>query len=230
MSSTITHTVEAELGRLVHGTPLLPREGASKLRMFLIVNPRATTVSGRLKNLVVYALRGRYDVHAVETEGQNHATALTREAVMDGYDLVVSFGGDGTLNEAANGLAHSDVPVTILPGGCTNVACRMLGIPTDIVDATEHLLQLADGPVARSIDLASVNGRYFVFSSGAGLDADATRWVDERHRLKARGRVLTFGYAATAAFLRDYRGRPPRLCLEARGLQGFERIEGVSAF
>jgi diacylglycerol kinase family enzyme len=226
MSSTITNTVDHELGRLAGATPILPREGASKLRMFLIVNPRATTVSGRLKNLVVYALRGRYDVHAVETEGPNHATALTREAVMDGYDLVVSFGGDGTLNEAANGLAHSGVPVTILPGGCTNVACRMLGIPTDIVDATEHLLHLADSPVSRPVDLGRVNDRYFVFSSGAGLDADATRWVDQRQRMKARGRVLTYGYAATAAFLRSYRGRPPHLCFEARG----ERVEGVSAF
>jgi diacylglycerol kinase family enzyme len=226
MSSMITTPVDAELARLSSAVSLTPRAGDSKLRMFLVVNPRATTVSGRLKNLVVYALQGRYDVHAVETEGRDHATALTREAIVDQYDLVVAFGGDGTLNEVANGLAHSGVPLTILPGGCTNVACRMLGIPTDIVDATEHLLQLADGPVARAVDLGSVNGRYFVFSSGAGLDADATRWVDERRRLKARGRVLTFGYAATAAFLRDYRGRPPRLCVEARG----ERVEGVSAF
>jgi diacylglycerol kinase family enzyme len=226
MSSTITRPVSAELERLATATPIAPRSGASKLRMFLIVNPRATTVSSRLKNLVVYALRGRYDVHAVETEGRNHATALTSEAIADGYDLMVAFGGDGTLNEVANGLAHSRVPLTILPGGCTNVACRMLGIPTDIVDATEHLLQIADGPVARSIDLGRVNGRYFVFSSGAGLDADATRWVDERQAIKARGRVLTFGYAATAAFFRDYRGRSPQLCLEAGG----ERVEGVSAF
>jgi diacylglycerol kinase family enzyme len=226
MSSTITTPVDAELGRIATGTPIAPRAGASKLRMFLVVNPRATTVSARLKNLVVYALRGRYDVHAVETEGRNHATALTREAAAGGYDLVVAFGGDGTLNEVANGLAHSNVPITILPGGCTNVVCRMLGIPMDIVDATEHLLHLADAPVARTIDLASVNGRYFVFSSGCGLDADATRWVDERQRMKARGRVLTFTYAATAAFLRDYRGRPPRLVLEARG----DRVEGVSAF
>jgi diacylglycerol kinase family enzyme len=226
MSSTITTPVDAEIGRLATGTPIAPRPGASKLRMFLVVNPRATTVSARLKNLVVYALRGRYDVHAVETEGRNHATALTREAAGGDYDLVVAFGGDGTLNEVANGLAHSDVPLTILPGGCTNVACRMLGIPMDIVDATEHLLHLADAPIARAIDLASVNGRYFVFSSGCGLDADATRWVDERQRMKARGRVLTFTYAATAAFLRDYRGRPPRLVLEARG----QRVEGVSAF
>ena len=52
--------------------------------MLLIVNPCATTVSARLKNLVVYALRGRYDIEAVETEGPNHATDLTREAVGDG--------------------------------------------------------------------------------------------------------------------------------------------------
>jgi diacylglycerol kinase family enzyme len=226
MSSTITTPVDSQLDRVASATQIAPRSGASKLRMFLVVNPRATTVSARLKNLVVYALRGRYDVHAVETEGRDHATALTREAAGDGYDLVVAFGGDGTLNEVANGLAHSNVPLTILPGGCTNVACRMLGIPMDIVDATEHLLTLADAPVARAIDLGSVNGRYFVFSSGCGLDADATRWVDERQRMKARGRVLTFTYAATAAFLRDYRGRPPRLVLEARG----EQVMGVSAF
>jgi diacylglycerol kinase family enzyme len=165
-------------------------------------------------------------VDAVETEGRDHATALTREAARSDYDLVVAFGGDGTLNEVANGLAHSNVPLTILPGGCTNVVCRMLGVPMDIVDATEHLLQLADAPVPRTIDLASVNDRYFVFSSGCGLDGDTTRWVNERQRMKARGRVLTFTYAATASFLRDYRGRPPRLTLEAGG----ERVGGVSAF
>ena len=99
--------------------PAPTRLPGTEAAMLLIVNPRATTVSGRLKNLVVYALRGRYDVEAVETEGRNHATALTREAVGEGYDLVVAFGGDGTLNEAANGLAGRSVPLTILPGGCT---------------------------------------------------------------------------------------------------------------
>jgi diacylglycerol kinase family enzyme len=194
--------------------------------MLLIVNPRATTVSARLKNLVAYALRGRYEVSAVETESRNHATALTRDAAEGAYDLVVAFGGDGTANEVANGLAGTEVPLTLLPGGCTNVACRMLGIPTDIVDATEHLLQLADEPAPRTIDLGSVNGRYFLFSSGTGLDADATRWVDERPPIKARGGVLSFTYAATVSYLRHYRGKPPRLSVEARG----EQVEGVSAF
>src|SRR5437660_637553 len=113
-------------------------------RMLVIVNPYATTVSDRLKNLVVYALRGRYDVHAVDTEARDHATELCREAASEGYDVVVAFGGDGTVNEAANGLVGSDTPLCCLPGGRANVYCRMLGIPADVVDATEHLLGVAD--------------------------------------------------------------------------------------
>src|SRR5690349_16047934 len=121
--------------------------------MLLIVNPYATTVSDRLKNLVVYALQGRFDVEAVSTQAQNHATEIGREAQAGGYDVVVAFGGDGTLNEVANGLAGTDLPVAVLPGGSTNVVCRTLGIPNDVVDATEHLLSLADDWQPRKIDL-----------------------------------------------------------------------------
>src|SRR5215204_7003312 len=105
----------------------------TKKRMLIIVNPYATTVSDRLKNLVVYALQGRYEVEAVSTEAQNHATEIGMAAVDGGYDVVVAFGGDGTLNEVANGLAGTDIPVSILPGGSTNVVARTLGIPNDVV-------------------------------------------------------------------------------------------------
>src|ERR671914_382307 len=91
-----------------------------KRRMLVIVNPYAATVSDRLKNLVVYALEGRYSVEAVDTEARQHATELCREAAAEGYDVVVAFGGDGTVNEAANGLVGSDTPLTALPGGATN--------------------------------------------------------------------------------------------------------------
>src|SRR6267143_289618 len=64
--------------------PARPR----KKRMLVIVNPYATTVSDRLKNLVVYALQGRYEVEAVSTEAQNHATEIGREARDGGYDIV----------------------------------------------------------------------------------------------------------------------------------------------
>src|SRR3954447_24652185 len=113
-------------------------------RLLIIVNPYASTVSDRLKHLVVYALQGRFEVDAVDTQARGHAIELCREAAHEGYDVVVAFGGDGTVNEAANGLVGSRTPLTCLPGGATNVYCRMLGIPNDVVDATEHLLGLAD--------------------------------------------------------------------------------------
>jgi len=193
--------------------------------MLLVVNPWATSVSARLKNLVVYALRGRYDIEAVETQSRGHATALGREAVGEGFDLVVAFGGDGTLNEVVNGVAGSETPVSVLPGGCTNVVCRMLGIPTDVVDATEHLLQLADDLQPRRIDLGRVNGRHFVFSSGVGLDAEATDWVDSRPWLKSRSGDLAFTIAAVQSFVRNYRAKPPSMAVEVGG----DRVEGVSA-
>src|ERR1700716_1089727 len=88
---------------------LVPPWHAEKRRMLIIVNPYATTVSDRLRHLVVYALQGRYDVEAIDTQAKGHATALCRDAAARGYDVVVAFGGDGTVNEAANGLvgAHT---------------------------------------------------------------------------------------------------------------------------
>ena len=198
---------------------------APSKRMLVIVNPYATTVSARLKHLVVYALRGRYEVDSVETQARGHATELCREAAQEGYDVVCAFGGDGTFNEAANGLAGSETPLTCLPGGSTNVFCRVLGIPNDVVDATEHLLALADRFEPRGIDLGVVDDRRFLFTAGVGLDASVTARVDARPRLKARFGPWFYSLAAVAAFNRDYVVRPPRLAVEAGGTT----IEGVTA-
>jgi diacylglycerol kinase family enzyme len=202
--------------------PLTP--GAAKKRMLIIVNPYATTVSDRLKNLVVYALQARYEVEAVDTEAADHATEIGREAVNGGYDIVVAFGGDGTLNEVANGLAGTDVPVSVLPGGSTNVVCRTLGIPNDVVDATEHLIGIADDFNPRKIDLGRCNGRRFVFSCGVGLDATVVKRVDAHPRLKARARQWYYTWAAVSGFYRDYLRNPVRLELEV----GDRREEGVT--
>lgn len=196
-----------------------------KKRMLLIVNPYATTVSSRLKNLVVYALQGRYEVETVDTEAQNHATEIGREVRDHGYDVVVAFGGDGTLNEVANGLAGTEVPVSVLPGGSTNVVCRTLGIPNDVVDATEHLLALADEWAPRPIDLGRIDDRRFVFSCGAGIDATVVRRVDAHPRLKSRAGPYYFTWAAISAFYRQYMVRPVRLRVDVDG----ESAEGVTA-
>jgi len=180
-------------------------------RMLVVVNPYATTVSDRLRNLVVYALQGRYEVTAIDTESKDHATEVCRRVHDEGYDVVVTFGGDGTVNEAVNGLAGSEVPLFPLPGGNTNVFCRMLGIPSEIVDATEHLLRIADHWRPRRVDLPAVNGRAFTFASGIGLDATVVRRVDARPHLKARLGPWFFTSAAVASFLKDYLVHPPRL-------------------
>jgi diacylglycerol kinase family enzyme len=200
-----------------------PRRSAKK-QMLIIVNPYATTVSNRLKNLVVYALQGRYEVETVSTEAQNHATEIGREVRDHGYDVVVAFGGDGTLNEVANGLAGTDVPVSVLPGGSTNVVCRTLGIPNDVVDATEHLLALADEWAPRRIDLGMVDDRHFVFSSGVGLDATVVRRVDAHPALKSRAGPYYYSWAAISAFYRSLRN-PVRVRVEV----GEETVEGVTA-
>ncbi len=208
--------LEAILGLQEAGTP--------QRRMLVIVNPYATTVSDRLKNLVVYALRGRFDVHAVDTEARDHATELCREAAQEGYDVVVAFGGDGTVNEAANGLVGSNTPLFPLPGGRTNVYCRMLGIPTDVVDATEHLLGLAHDWHPRRVDVGRVNDRYFLFSAGVGLDASVVERVDTHPRLKARVGEWYYAWTGIQTFNRHYLVRPPRLEAEL----GDERVKGVT--
>jgi diacylglycerol kinase family enzyme len=192
--------------------------------MLIIVNPYATTVSDRIKSLVVHALESRYEVTAFDTQRRGHATEIVREARDEGYDVVVAFGGDGTVREAADALAGTDVPLTHLPGGATNAFGKMLGVPGEIVDATEHLLRIADDWQPRKVDLVKMNDRYFTFSAGYGLDATVVREVDLRPQRKHRYGEWYFAYAAVKAFLRDYLVRPPRIEVEVGG----RRMRGIT--
>jgi diacylglycerol kinase family enzyme len=200
----------------------------TKKRMLIIVNPYATTVSDRLRHLVVYALQGRYEVDAVDTEAQGHATELCREAAHEGYDVVVAFGGDGTVNEAANGLIGSSTPLTCLPGGSANVFGKMLGIPGELIDATEHLLGIADDWQPRKVDIGMVNGRYFTFSSGLGLDASVVKRVDSNPKLKARLGAYYFTWAAVSSFSRHYLLNPPHMTVHVTGEDESHDLEGVT--
>lgn len=214
-------TSAADLERLA---PALAGATPSR-RVLVVVNPYATTVSDRLRHLVLYALRSRYSVEAVDTRRRGHATEIARDAARDGADVVVAFGGDGTVNEVANGLAGTATPLTCLPGGSANVFCRMLGVPTDVVDATEHLLRLADDWRPRAVDLGVVNERRFCFASGVGLDASVVERVDANPRAKARWREYYFATAAVGTFMRRYAWRAPRLEVEVDG----RALGGVTA-
>jgi diacylglycerol kinase family enzyme len=202
-----------------------PSASAVKRRMLMIVNPYATAVSPHLRDVVVYALRGRFEVDAVDTEARGHATELCRDAAHEGYDVVVAFGGDGTINEAANGLLGSPTPLCFLPGGSANVFAKMLGVPGELIDATEHMLAMAEDWRPRRVDLGSVNGRCFTFASGLGLDASVVERVDANPRLKARLGPYYFASVAVATVARHYLLRPPRMEVQV----GEQTFHGVTA-
>jgi diacylglycerol kinase family enzyme len=174
---------------------------------------------------VVYALGSRYAVEAIDTQERGHATQICREAAREGYDVVVAFGGDGTVNEAANGLVGSRTPLTALPGGSTNVWGRTLGIPNDVVDATEHLLRMADEFVPFNVDLGRVDDRHFVFAAGAGLDASVVKRVDAHPYRKAKFGAWYYSSSAVAIFSSRYLVNPPRV----RVIAGDRVQEGVTA-
>jgi diacylglycerol kinase family enzyme len=210
-----------------------PDEGVEALargerpkRMLVIINPVATKMSERVRSLVVYALQGRYDVTTRQTDAKGHAISLCRDAAAEGFDVVCAFGGDGTVNEAANGLAATSTALTVLPGGSNNVVAKLLGIPTDLVDATEHILSLADRWEPRKVDLGIVNGRYFTFAAGMGLDASVVERVDRNPRLKKRFGPFYFVECAIVTFLRKYVVDPPRLLVSVDGRE----VGGVSLF
>ena len=152
-------------------------------RLLLIVNVNATSVTPWTVEVITSALRSEFEVERAETKKRGHATHLARGAAHEGVDVVVAMGGDGTINEIANGLAGTYVPMGMIPAGGTNVLARSLGIPSDPIEATWHLLANRNNP-PRRVPLGRVDGRYFTFGAGIGLDGAIVRDVERRQALK----------------------------------------------
>jgi len=109
----------------------------------------------------------KFDLHTVNTEYAGHATVLAKKAVEDNYAVVLSVGGDGTINEIARGLLHSNVIMGIVPCGSGNGLARYLKIPMDIIKAVKWL-NLAEPGL---MDTISVNDFLSVNVGGLGFDA-----------------------------------------------------------
>src|SRR5436190_23757957 len=110
------------------------------MKLLLIVNASASSVTARGRVVIQKALAADHDVTLAETSRRGHATRLAQGAAATGTDVVVVLGGDGTLNEAANGLAGTGTALGILPGGSTNVFARTIGMTNDPIEATGELL------------------------------------------------------------------------------------------
>ena len=196
-------------------------------------------MTGRDAGLVVRELGSRLELETAQTRYRGHARELATASAAQGFDLIVTFGGDGTVNEVVNGLMTARVPdysgppctpagtpgadatarpaIAVIPGGGANVFARALGVPPDASAAVRRILAAADLGTRRTIGLGLATDRYFTFSAGLGVDAEVVADVERR---RASGhQASTLLYLQTA--LRRYYGitdrRRPALTLQAPG-------------
>ena len=174
------------------------------MRILLVVNAFASSVTARNTVVVHRALAQGNDVEVVETNRRGHAIRFAQDAARRGVDIVIGFGGDGTLNEVATGVAGTETALGTLPGGSTNVFARTLGMPNDPVAAVQLLANGIAARDIRPIGLGNVNGRYFCFHTGIGYDAAVVREVERRASMKRWLGHPLFIYAAVRTWMGKY--------------------------
>lgn len=168
------------------------------MRAQIILNPSAGQRDRRheLKEAIAYLEDRGWQLSLRETRGPEEATTYARQAVAEGYDIVIAAGGDGTVGEVANGLAGSEVALGMFPIGTTNVWALQMGLsplwPLRQHSLLEAAKALAEGHIRR-VDLGQVNGRYFLLWAGVGLDAKITEEV--KPEAKKRLGALAFAIA-----------------------------------
>lgn len=200
------------------------------MRLLLIVNETATAVTARRRVLVQRVLGAEHKLEVAETSRRGHAARIARGAALDGVDAVAVLAGDGTLSEAADGLAGTATALAALPGGSTNVFARSLGVAHDPVQAAEGLgISLARRSFRR-IGLGVADGRRFLFHAGLGFDAAVIAQVERRSFLKKYGTHPLFVAATVDTWLRQYDHRRPRFRVELGAGEGQREVVGDTAF
>jgi diacylglycerol kinase family enzyme len=196
------------------------------VRVLLIVNLTASSVTARRRVEIQRILSADHKLEVAETSRRGHAARLARAAALDGVDVVAVLAGDGTLNEAADGLAGSVTALAPLPGGSTNVFARSIGVAYDPVEAAHRLVGSLRNLRFRRVGLGSASGRRFLFHLGIGFDAAVIGQVERRSFLK---RYLAHPLYVAAAFdtwFRHYDHSRPRFRVTLPGGE----VLGDSAF
>lgn len=179
------------------------------MKLLVVVNAVASAVTPRNRELVEQALREHHDVTVVVTNARQHACTLAGEAAAAGVDVVVVLGGDGTVNEAANGLIDSTTALAVLPGGSTNVFARTIGFPQRPVPAVRLLVAALEARSVRRIGVGQAGSRAFLFHLGVGFDAAVVHQVEQRGELKRWLGHGLFAVGAVTTWLSHYdRSRP----------------------
>lgn len=179
------------------------------MRILFIANSTAASYSSRVRIVVAKSLSADHEVEFVTTERKGHATRLARDGALRGVDVVVVMAGDGTLNEAANGLVGTNTALATLPGGSTNVFARSIGVESDPIEATGQLIEALANRQIFPISLGCVNGRYFLFHTGLGMDAAVTNRVDAKPHFKRLAAHPFFATQAVVTWFKDVDTREP---------------------
>jgi diacylglycerol kinase family enzyme len=173
-----------------------------------VTRPLVDAVARRLSEVAEVELR--------LTERARHAIELAGEP---GADVVVAMGGDGTVNEVVNGLPPG-AAMAVVPAGATSVFARQLGLPRRTLPAAGLVAQAIRSGSQRTVGLGLANDRLFTFSAGMGLEAEATRVVDEERHTRFDGRRpgdLKVVAAALRTLRSDGFALPERMTIELEG-------------
>jgi diacylglycerol kinase family enzyme len=193
------------------------------MRVLLLVNATASSVTARKRILIRKLLAAHHDVEVAQTSRRGHASRLAHAAASDGFDVVAVLAGDGTLNEAADGLLHSSTALAPLPGGSTNVYARTLGYPNDAFDAAHVLIGSLARDATKRIGVGTANRRPFLFNTGIGFDAAVVRRVERYGEYK---RYASHPLHVLAAFSAFFHKEGTRTNVEVE-LDTGESIDGV---
>jgi diacylglycerol kinase family enzyme len=181
----------------------------ASLRILVVVNPFASSVTARSTVVIHKALSADHEVTLVETNRRGQATRYAHDAAAKRFDAVVALGGDGTLNEVANGVVGTRTALAPLPGGSTNVFARTIGYPNDPIEATGVLLSSLACRRPQQVGVGRVNGRAFLFHTGVGFDAAVVASVEKRSDLKRWAGHPLFIWSGLSTWLRGFDRKTP---------------------
>jgi diacylglycerol kinase family enzyme len=175
------------------------------MRALMVANSFATSTNDAIQTQVTARLSQNLDLTVVNTSARNDAIEIARLARTQGFDLIIGLGGDGTINEIANGLLsdgpNPDGPIlAAIPGGNGNVFARNMGFSEEPLEATSQILNAHQAGRCKSVGAGKISttniSRWFLFNAGIGLDAAVLAQMESR---RSSGKAVSdFAYATLA--------------------------------
>ena len=189
-------------------------------KTLLIYNPTAGPwdMTRTLKRLATSIHKCGWEMELVQTQQAGDATLHARQAAENNMDIVMVAGGDGTINEAANGVIGTSTALGIVPVGTGNILAHQLRMPILSLAAPLYVREVVEAlrsSRVQRVDVGLINQRYFVCWAGLGLDAEIAAYMEPRPRYAKRLRTLPYiiaGFSVAA----EFRGVRSNIVIEGR--------------